>query len=72
MTTYSFRRTVARHLRAQGVQAWEVAAQLGHKTAGVTDRYAPFSPDYLARALAAIDAFLAEAARELRVREAEG
>ena len=34
VTTYSFRHTIARHLRAEGVPAWEVAAQLGHKTAG--------------------------------------
>ena len=58
VTTYSFRHTVARHLRAEGVPAWEVAAQLGHKMTQTTDRYAPFSPDYLRNAIKAIDGFL--------------
>lgn len=66
VNTYSFRHTIARHLRAEGVPAWEVAAQLGHKIAGTTDRYAPFSPDYLRNAIEAIDGFLDEVAQPRR------
>ena len=69
VTLYSFRHTLARHMRAQGVPAWEVAAQLGHKIAGTTDRYAPFSPDFLSNAVAAIDRFLEEVAFHLRASE---
>lgn len=58
---YSLRHTMARHLRAAGVPPWEVAAQLGHKAAGysITERYASHSPDYLQKAVQAIDEYLA-------------
>lgn len=61
VTAYSFRHTMARWLRAEGVPAWEVAAQLGHKQKAVatTEIYAPFDPAYLQNACAAIDRFLA-------------
>lgn len=57
---YSIRHTMARWLRAQGVPAWEVAAQLGHKQKDVstTEIYAPFDPAYLSNAVKAIDTFL--------------
>ncbi len=57
VTAYSFRDTMARWLRAEGVPAWEVAAQLGHKQKAVatTEIYAPFDPAYLENASAAID-----------------
>ena len=68
---YSLRHTMARHLRRTGVPAWETAAQLGHKTRGVstTEIYAPFDPSYLTKAESAIDAFFCELACELRVSE---
>lgn len=59
---YSLRHTMARHLRASGVPAWEVAAQLGHKKRdlSITEIYAPFDPAYLNQAVEAIDFFLEE------------
>ena len=59
---YSMRHTMARHLRASGVPAWEVAAQLGHKKRemSITEVYAPFDPSYLAQSVVAIDEFLRE------------
>ena len=59
---YSLRHTMARHLRAAGVPAWEVSAQLGHAQPGMTttEIYAPYSPDYLENAVIAIDSFLAD------------
>lgn len=60
MNPYSLRHTVARHLRASGVPAWEVSAQLGHKRKdlSITEIYAPFDPSYLSNAVAAIDLYL--------------
>lgn len=68
---YSLRHTIARHLRRSGVPAWETAAQLGHKTRGVstTEIYAPFDPSYLSKSKIAIDAFICQLACELRVKE---
>ena len=58
--TYSFRHTMARWMRMQGVPAWEVAAQLGHKAPeySTTEIYAPFDPAYLSNAVGAIDRLL--------------
>jgi integrase len=41
---YSIRHTVARRMRQSGVPAWEVAAQLGHKSRDyrTTELYAAF------------------------------
>ncbi|MEO1476907.1 MAG: tyrosine-type recombinase/integrase, partial [Pseudomonadota bacterium] len=57
---YSLRHTIARHLRASGVPAWEVSAQLGHKRKdlSITEIYAPFDPSYLSNAVSAIDLYL--------------
>ena len=59
---YSLRHTIARHLRASAVPAWEVSAQLGHKKKehSITEIYAPMDPSYLGQCVAAIDAFLEE------------
>lgn len=67
--TYSFRHTMARWMRMQSVPAWEVAAQLGHKSSehSTTEIYAPFDPAYLSKATEAIDDFLSQIACELRV-----
>ena len=45
---YSIRHTVARWMRQNGVPAWEVAAQLGHKSRDyrTTELYAAFDPAY--------------------------
>lgn len=68
--TYSFRHTMARWLRMQSVPAWEVAAQLGHKSAdySTTEIYAPFDPAYLSKATEAIDDFLGHVACQLRAK----
>jgi len=66
---YSFRRTMARNLRIKGVPAWEVAEQLGHRTGyQVTELYTSHSPDYLSKAVKAIDDFFGELTCELRVK----
>jgi integrase len=54
---YSVRHTVARWMRQHGVPAWEVAAQLGHKSRDyrTTELYAAFDPAYLTNAVRAID-----------------
>ena len=56
---YSLRHTMARWLRKQGVPAWEVSAQLGHKQKGlgITEIYAPHDPSYLSKSTKAIDSF---------------
>lgn len=56
---YSLRHTMARWLRKQGVPAWEVAAQLGHrqKEFTTTEIYAPFDPSYLDHSVRAIQAY---------------
>jgi integrase len=58
---YSVRHTVARWLRQHGVSAWEVAAQLGHKSRDyrTTELYAAFDPAYLENAVRAIDLLFA-------------
>jgi integrase len=60
VTPYSFRHTVARWLRKQGVSPWEVGSQLGHKMPGynITEMYASASPDYLEKSAEAIEALL--------------
>jgi integrase len=54
---YSIRHTMARWMRQNGVPAWEVAAQLGHKSRDyrTTELYAAFDPAYLENAVRAID-----------------
>lgn len=56
-------------MRIKGVPAWEVDEQLGHKTTGfqITEIYTSHSPDYLEKAVAAIDLLLGEIACEMRV-----
>ena len=63
VTPYSFRHTVARWLRKEGVSPWEVGAQLGHKMPqfNITEMYAAWSPDYLDKSAVAIEKLLCEA-----------
>lgn len=60
VTPYSFRHTVARWLRKEGVTPWEVGAQLGHKMPSytITEMYASASPDYLEKSAEAIEKLL--------------
>lgn len=57
VTLYSLRHTVARHLRANGVDLEEIANMLGHRKLGfdITMRYAPHDPVYLKRAVDVLD-----------------
>ena len=59
---YSLRHSMARWLRSQSVQDWEVSAQLGHEKRGMstTEIYAPFDPTYLSQSVAAIDKLLTQ------------
>lgn len=59
---YSLRHTMARWLRKNGVPAWEVSAQLGHKRSdlSITEIYAPYDPTYLNESVRVIDIFFAE------------
>lgn len=52
----------------QSVLAWEVPAQLGHKSQvfSKTEIYARFDPAYLSNATKAIDDYLGQAAKALR------
>ena len=56
-------------VRKSSVPAWEVAAQLGHRSPDVstTEIYAPFDPTYLFKSTAAIDGFRQRVALQLRV-----
>lgn len=60
VTPYSFRHSVARWLRKEGVSPWEVGAQLGHRMPGysITEIYAAASPDYLQKSAEAIEKLL--------------
>ena len=57
---YSLRHTMARHLRASSVPAWEVAAQLGHRKTGlsITEKYASADPNFLNQSAKAIEKYL--------------
>ena len=68
---YSVRHTMARWLREQGVPAWEVAEQLGHRGSSyrVTEICTSHSPDYLGHAVKAIDEYFAKFACEMRVND---
>lgn len=57
VTAYSLRHTVARYLRTEGVDAWQVSSLLGHRRVGfeMSERYTAHSPDYQKDAAAALD-----------------
>jgi len=57
---YSLRHTAARWMRKEGVPAWDVSAQLGHRSSefSMTELYAPYSPDHMEKSVAALDKFL--------------
>jgi len=59
---YSLRHTMARHLRASGVDSWAVSNQLGHIKEGtsITSVYASADPSYLKEPLRVIDEYLAD------------
>ena len=57
---YTIRHTIATELRRRGVPEWECRGFMGHRSGGVTERYAKFQPDHLGAAIKAIDAYCAE------------
>jgi integrase len=59
------RHTVATELRRRGVPGWEVSGQLGHKVGGTTEIYAKFDPAYLGKARKALDAWMADLAKDV-------
>lgn len=64
----TLRHTVASELRRRGVPGWEVSGLLGHKrgeAAATTANYAKFDPSYLGKARKAIDAWMADLARDV-------
>lgn len=56
---YSARHTIAKHLRASGVDPWQVSCQLGHSKKGqeITEIYADSDPNYLCESLEAIEQY---------------
>lgn len=58
VTLYSFRHTVARHLRRVGVPMDQIQYQLGHKKLGVSERYLNIGPEDFREVTAGIEAFL--------------
>jgi integrase len=57
---YTIRHTMATELRRRGVPEWECRGFMGHRSGGVTERYAKFQPDHLSAAVKAIDAYCVE------------
>jgi len=57
---YSLRHTAARWMRKEGVSAWDVSAQLGHKSRefSMTERYAEYSPDHMEKSVTALNRLL--------------
>jgi len=63
VSPYTIRHTMATELRLRGVPVWEVAGWLGHSSGyKTTERYAKVSPEALAGALRATDAYFADLA----------
>jgi integrase len=54
---YTIRHTMATELRKRKVPAWELQGLMGHRTAGTTETYAEYDPDYQGKAVGAIDAY---------------
>ncbi|WP_262363465.1 site-specific integrase [Xylella fastidiosa] len=55
------RHTMATELRSAGVAAQDIQGMLGHRAyGGATDVYAKYRPDYMADAVRAIDAYMAQ------------
>lgn len=67
---YSFRHTLAFHMRRRGVPGEQIQYMLGHKLHGqeMTERYAPYQPDYCAQAVAAIEEWFDEVQARCRRR----
>jgi integrase len=54
---YTIRHTIATELRSRSVPEWECRGFMGHRSGGVTERYAKFQPDHFGAAVKAIDAY---------------
>ena len=62
------RHTVASELRKRGVPGWEVSGLIGHKkgeAAATTGGYAKFDPAYMGKARKALDAWIADLAKDV-------
>ena len=61
----TLRRTMARELRRRGVPPWDASGIMGHasETYDTTEIYAEYDPNYLSRAVAAIDGFMSDVGR---------
>ena len=71
---YSIRHTMARELRAMGVDSEELSVFLGHRPRGVsmtTGIYAPYSPDYLKRAVEVLELFMSRLKTEIEKQDAD-
>ena len=63
VTPYTLRHTAATWMAQAGVPMWEIAGMLGHTTTRITERvYAKHSPDFMHRAVAALDSVFGERA----------
>lgn len=69
MSVYSFRHKVVTVLRKARIPEDQIALQLGHRRAetGITAGYGEWSPDYLAPAAKALDAWWAKIAKKAKV-----
>ena len=64
-TPYDLRHTMATELRKRGVPPWEVSGMLGHRSGGynTTEIYAKYDPDFMGKAVTAIDSYFVELQR---------
>ena len=63
----TIRHTMATELRKRGVPPWEVSGMLGHRSAyRTTEIYAKYDPDYLGKAVTAIDEYFDELESKLK------
>ncbi len=61
-TAYTIRHTMATELAKRGVPWSEIEMVLGHAIPSTTSQYVHFAPEFLSKAVAAIDAYFAELA----------
>jgi len=59
------RHTMATHLRSSSVPEWEAQGWLGHRSAGTSERYAKFRPEFMAASAAATEAYFTTLAKHV-------
>ncbi len=62
-TPYTIRHTVATELAKRGVPWHEIELFLGHAIASTSAHYVHYAPEYLAKAIAAVDAYFGDLSR---------